>query len=169
MINIIIGNVIMFISSVLMMIAGLPESKKTCIILQTVQIFGMSIGNLFLGSFPGFFVNCFSGIRNIFAYKDKLKLPIKLLVIFLSIVVSLAFNNIGFFVIFPILSIITFTLGVDTKNVVIFKWLIILGNVFWLIHDVHVMSYVAVVFDILGTITNLIGIVRIKKSKREVV
>jgi len=168
MVNIIIGNVIMFVSSVLMMIAGLPKSKKTCIILQTIQIFGMSIGNLFLGSFPGFFVNCCSGIRNIFAYKDKLKLPIKLLVIFLSIVISLAFNNIGFFVIFPILSIITFTLGVDTKNVVLFKWLIILGNVFWLIHDIHVMSYVAVIFDILGIITNLIGIIRIKKSKREV-
>ena len=98
-----------------------------------------------------------------------MKLPIKLLVIFLSIVISLAFNNIGFFVIFPILSIITFTLGVDTKNVVLFKWLIILGNVFWLIHDIHIMSYAAVVFDILGTITNLIGIIRIKKSKREVV
>ena len=107
--------------------------------------------------------SCFSGIRNIFAYKDKLKLPIKLLVIFLSIVISLAFNNIGFFVIFPILSFVA-----DTKNVVLFKWIIILGNVFWLIHDIHVMSYVAVVFDILGTITNLIGIIRIKKSKREV-
>lgn len=169
MVNIIIGNVIMFISSVLMMIAGLPKNKKTCITLQTIQIFGMSIGNLFLGSFPGFFVNCFSGIRNIFAYKDKLKLPIKLLVIFLSIAVSLIFNNIGFFVIFPILSIITFTFVADTKNVVLFKWIIILGNVFWLIHDIHIMSYAAVVFDILGTITNLIGIIRIKKSKREVV
>ena len=169
MINIIIGNIIMFISSVLMMIAGLPKSKKTCIILQTIQIFGMSIGNLFLGSLPGFFVNCFSGIRNIFAYKDKLKLPIKLLVIFLSIAISLTFNNIGFFVIFPILSIITFTFVVDTKNVVLFKWIIILGNIFWLIHDVYAMSYVAAVFDILGTITNLIGIIRIKKRKREVV
>lgn len=159
----------MFISSVLMMIAGLPKSKKNCIILQTIHIFGMSIGNLFLGSFPGFFVNCCSGIRNIFAYKDKLKLPIKLLVIFLSIAVSLIFNNIGFFVIFPILSIISFTLVVDTKNVVFFKWIVILCNMFWLIHDIHVMSYTAVVFDILGTITNLIGIIRIKKSKREVV
>lgn len=163
--NIIIGNAIMFISSALMMIAGLPKKKQTCLILQTIQIFGMALGNLFLGSFPGFFINCCSGTRNLFASKGKLNMPLKLIIITVSTIVSIMFNNIGFLVIFPILSLASFTLFMDTKDVILFKWLIILGNALWFVHDISVASYVAVAFDILGTITNLISIYGIKKEK----
>ena len=75
------------------------------------------------------------------------------------------YNDIGIFVIFPLLSLISFTLFMNTKNPIAFKWLVILGNVLWFAHDIYIMSYVAVAFDILGTITNLIGIYRIKKEK----
>jgi hypothetical protein len=68
-------------------------------------------------------------------------------------------------VIFPLLSLATFTIFMDTNNTVLFKWLVISGNVLWFVHDIFIMSYVAVAFDILGTITKLIGIYRIKKEK----
>ena len=163
--NILIGNAVMLFSSVLMMIAGLPKKKQTCLFLQTIQIFGMAIGNLFLGSFPGFFINCCSGTRNLLSYYNKLNTFSKIAIIVICGVISILYNDIGIFVIFPLLSLVSFTLFMNTKNPIVFKWLVILGNVLWFAHDVYIMSYVAVAFDILGTITNLIGIYRIKKEK----
>jgi hypothetical protein len=163
--NILIGNAIMLISSILMMLAGLPKKKQTCLFLQTIQIFGMAIGNLFLGSFPGFFINCCSGTRNLLASKGKLNNFAKIAIIIISGIISCLYNDIGILVIFPLLSLATFTIFMDTNNTVLFKWLVISGNVLWFVHDIFIMSYVAVAFDILGTITNLIGIYRIKKEK----
>lgn len=156
----------MFVSSVIMMLAGLPKSKKVSLALQTVQVFGMAVSNIFFGSLPGCFTNIFSGLRNILIYKEKLKLPYKLLLSLITIVISVVFNNVGIFVLFPILSFAIFTLWGDVKNVVHFKIIVILSNFMWLVHDLAVMSYVGVAFNIFGTITNLIGIYRLKADSR---
>ena len=159
------GNIIMFIASCLMILSGLPKNKKTCAVLQTVQIFGMAAGNLCLGSFPGFFVNCCSGIRNILESNNKLTTLWKILVIVVSSIISIMFNNIGFIVICPLISLVIFTLFMDTKNVVVFKLLVITTSILWGIHDATIASYVALAFDALSIVTNIIGIFLVKKGK----
>ena len=146
------------------MLSGLPKNKKFCIALQTVQVFGMAISNIFFSSLPGFFTNSFSGTRNILIYKDKLQLPAKIILITLTLVISIVFNNVGLFVLCPIASFIIFTLWGDTKNVTHFKLIVIVSNLLWMMHDLYVMSYVGVVFNVFGTITNLVGIYRLKKD-----
>ena len=74
MIQIIIGNIIALIASILMVYSGVIKQKKKILYVQTVQI-GMSVAsNLVLGGVVGAIINALSCVRNILCYKDKLGL-----------------------------------------------------------------------------------------------
>jgi hypothetical protein len=147
-----------------MSVAGLPKSKKTSLVLQSIQILIAAIANLVLGSYPGFVINMLSVVRNILSQKEKLTTIPKIVLIVLTIVISLCYNDIGVFVIFPLLSFIMFTFFINTKDDKRFKYMVIISNVFWGIHDFYVKAYVAVFFDVISSITNIIGIYRIQKT-----
>ena len=53
-----------------------------------------------------------------------------------------------------------------TKDIVKFKLLIIFTLVLWIIYDLTIQSYTAAVFDILTIITNIVGIIKLKKKNR---
>lgn len=165
--NLILGNIIMFVACVIMCLAGLPKSKKATLTLQTIQIVIAGIGNLCLESYPGGIINFISAVRNILCQKGKLTTTAKIILGVTVTVISLLTNNLGGFVFFPLSCFIMFLFFMNTKDPVKLKWLIIIANILWGIHDVYVMAYTAVFFDVLGTITNLIGIYRIKKSKKD--
>ena len=160
----IVGNVIMFVSCVIMTVSGLPKKKQVCLLMQTIQIFGMAIGNLFLGSFPGCASNACAGIRNVLCYNNKLNVFFKLLTILISGTISLVFNNIGWFVVFPIAGTTIATLLIDVDNIVHFKWMLVVCNALWFVHDFYIGAFVAVIFDALCIIANVVGIIRVKNK-----
>lgn len=157
----IIGNVIMLIASILMVISGLPKDKKTIIRLQTIQIGLMTLGNLLLGSMPGAISNGFNIVRNLLSYYNKLGITQKTGLIIIPAILSLLFNNIGIFVLFPILASGLFTALMTTKNIKMFKLLCIFTSMLWLVHDLYIDAYTSVFFDILTITTNIIGIYRL--------
>ena len=154
----IIGNIIMLIASILMVISGLPKDKKTIIRLQTIQIGLMTLGNLLLGSMPGAISNSFNIVRNLLSYYNKLGIIQKT---GLVIIHAILFNNIGIFVLFPILASGLFTALMTTKNIKMFKLLCIFTSMLWLVHDLYIDAYTSVFFDILTITTNIIGIYRL--------
>ena len=160
MANLIIGNIIMFIASVIMVISGAIKSKKKTVVLQTVQLSIMSIGTIFLGSIPGTIINLFSCLRNLLSYNGKLNRTAKALLIAFSVGISIAFNNLGFVGLLPVISSIMFILYMDTPNIIRFKFLMIFNACCWLVHDIYVKSYTSLVFDILTIITCIIAIIR---------
>lgn len=163
--NILIGNFVLFAASLIMVSLGLFKNKKKILLMQTIQIFMMAIGCLFLGSIPATVINLFACARNILAYHDKLNKNNKIILIVFSSVISFVFNNIGIVGLFPIISSVLFILFVDTKDICRYKGLEITSTSLWLIHDVCVLAYSAAVFDIFTIITNLIGLCQIKKRK----
>lgn len=162
--KLIIGNIIMLIACIIMTIAGLPKKKSTCLVLQNTQIFLASIGNLFFQSYPGCIINLLSVIRNILSQKEKLTVPIKIILSILVVVISLCFNNIGVLVIFPLTSFISYIFLMNTKNDIVFKLVVISSSVLWLIYDLSLMMYINAFFEVATIITNCIGIYRIKKT-----
>jgi hypothetical protein len=165
MIYIVIGNIIALIASVLMVYSGILREKKKIIYVQTIQIGLSVISNLVLGGITGAIINALSCIRNILCYKDKLGTKEKTIIIILSIILSLIFNNIGFIGILPVISTVAYILLMNTKNVIKFKILIIVTMIMWLIYDLYIKSYTSAIFDFMNIVANIISIFQLRVKK----
>lgn len=166
MINIVIGNIIALIASIIMVYSGLLKQKKRILYAQTIQI-GLSVlSNIILGGITGAIINTLSYIRNILCYKDKLDLKAKIVIIILATSLSLIFNNLGIVGLLPVISIITYSFLMNTQNVIKFKWLIIFTMLMWFIYDLFIKSYTSAAFDFMNIIANIISIIQIKLKNK---
>lgn len=165
--TIIIGNTIALIGSLLMVYVGLLKKKKKIIFVQTIQISLLVVSNIILGGITGAITNAISCLRNILCYKNKYDKKIKIGLIILSVVLSLSFNNLGFIGLLPVISNVLYTWLMDIKSVIKFKYLVALTLLLWFIYDLYIMSYTSALFDLLSSVTNIIGIYKIKKQRKK--
>lgn len=163
MTQIIIGNIIALIASILMVLAGLQKKKKKILFIQIIQIALSVISNLVLGGYTGAIINALSCVRDILCYKDKMGTREKIIIIILAVGLSLIFNNLGWIGLLPLIATVVYISFMNTKDVVKFKFLIIFSMVMWLIYDLYIKSYTSGVFDFASIIANLIAIWQIKK------
>ncbi len=162
--NLIIGNIIALIGSILMVCTGLIKKKDKIIFVQTIQIGLMIISNFVLGGITGAITNIISCIRNILCYKNKLNKIAKTLIIIASAICAILFSNTGFISLLPLFCTIIYTLFMNIKDVIKFKWLIIFTMIIWLIYDIYIKSYTSSIFDFMSVITNMFSIYKIKKE-----
>lgn len=161
---IVIGNIFALSASILMVYSGYVKTKKKILFIQTIQIGLSVISNAVLGGITGVIINVLNCFRNILCYKDKLGITAKIIISFLAITLSLKFNNLGIFGIFPLISTVTYIWLMSTKDVIKFKLLIIFTMVMWGVYDIVIKSYASAVFDIANIIANLISIYQIKRK-----
>ena len=65
------------------------------------------------------------------------------------------FNNLGFIGILPIISAVAYTLFMDTKDIIKFKYLTIFIMFLWGTYDLYVKSYSSAVFDFMTIFANI--------------
>lgn len=164
--NIVLGNIIAFIASIIMVCSGLIKGKKRMLFTQTIQI-GLSVlSNIILGGITGAIINALGVIRNILCYKNKLDLKAKIILIFFSVSLSLMFNNLGIIGLFPVISIVSCILFMNTKDVIKYKILIMFTMIMWCIYDAYIKSYTSAAFDFMTIISNMISIIQIKYVRK---
>lgn len=164
MINIIIGNIVAFIASILMVYSGMLKQKRKILYFQTVQI-GMSvISNIILGGITGAIINTLSMIRNILCYWDKLGVKEKIVITILAVILSFKFNNLGYIGLLPLISTVVYIWLMNIKNVKKFKLLIVFTMLMWFIYDIAIKSYASAIFDFMNIIANIITIFQIKSN-----
>lgn len=168
MTQIIIGNVIAFVASILMVYSGYIKIKEKIIFWQTIQIFLSVVSNIVLGGITGAIINALSCVRNILCYKNKLDKKAKVILIILSIGISIVFNNIGWIGLLPVISTVLYILFMDIKDVRLFKYLTIVTMIMWMWYDFYIKCYVAGIFDFLCVAANIIALIqlRMKGSKK---
>lgn len=160
---ILIGNIIGLIGSLFMVIGGYLKNKNNAIIAQTMQLLFLSISNLVLGSLSGFINNLINCIRNIFSVKNKLTIPIKIIIIILSTILTIKYNNLGLIGYLPLINNIVFIIFMNTKSDLHFKFLTIFYMMLWLIHNMYIKAFTTSIFNVITIITSLISIYKIKK------
>ncbi len=166
--QIIIGNIIALIASIIMVYSGYLKQKKKILYVQTIQI-GLSVlSNIVLGGITGAIINAISCVRNILCYKEKLNNTSKIILIALATILSLCFNNLGIIGLLPLISTITYILLMNIKNVIKFKYLIIFTMILWFFYDLYIKSYTSACFDAMCIITNIGSIIQLSKQKSEV-
>lgn len=165
--TILIANAIALIASLLMVYTGYIKKKEKILFFQTIQIGLSVISNLILGGITGAIINALGLIRNILWYKEKLNKIAQIILIILSILLGVYFNNLALIGLLPIVSNVVYILFMNIKDVTKFKYLIIFTMTMWLIYDIYIMSYTSVVFDLGNIIANIISIIQIKKSTKK--
>lgn len=160
---IVVGNIIALIGSVLLICTGLLAKKKHILFVQSLQTICFIISNFVLKGFSGVVINSLSLFRNIFAYKEKLTIPIKVCFIFISMVLCIIFNNKGIIGILPLISMCLYTWFMTTKDIMHFKYLTIFITVLWGIYDFYIMSYTSSLFDFVTVACNIISLGYTKK------
>lgn len=166
MIQIIIGNIVALIASLLMVYSGVIKQKKKILYVQTVQIGLSVISNIVLGGIVGAIINALSCVRNILCYKDKLGIKERIIITILALILSISFNNIGIIGILPLISTIVYLWLMNIKNVIKFKILIIFTMLLWFVYDIYIKSYSSAVFDFMNIIANIFSIFKINKKKQ---
>lgn len=163
--QLICGNIVALIASVLMIISGILKDRKRIIYIQTLQILAFAISDLILGGYTGTIINLISLVRNILCYKDKLTNKMKILLIVPSIILSLLFNNLEFLGLLPVISSVIYTCFMSTKNTIKLKSVIIFTMILWLIYDSFIKSYTSAVFDLFSIIANAVSIYQLAHKK----
>lgn len=164
--QIIIGNIVAFTGALIMISIGFIKGKSRILIVQCVQFFVMGLGNLILGGFTGFLTNMVSMLRNLYTFKFKYTIPVKLIFIAAQVILAVRVNNLGLIGWLPIIAASAFTWFLDVKSGLGIKILIVTTQVPWLIYDLYIKSYTGSVFDVLSIITNTVGIVMILKGTK---
>ncbi len=159
---VVIGNIIGFIASVLMVTTGFIEGKKNILFVQTIQIALQTLSNLVLKGIPGVITNALGLLRNIICYKGKLGTGWKIILTAASIIIPAIFNNLGLIGFLPVISTVVYIWLMNTKNVIHFKLLIIFTAVMWMTYELNIMLYTSAVFNFMTIIANIISIIRIK-------
>ena len=167
MINIIIGNIIALIASILMVFSGIVKQKKKILFIQTIQIALSILSNIILGGIVGAIINFLSCVRNILCYKNKLNLNYKIIISILAIFLSVKYNNLGLIGILPLISTIIYLWLMNIESVIQFKILIIITMLLWGIYDLYIKSYSSAIFDFGNIIANYISILQLGKLKNK--
>lgn len=163
--QIVIGNIVALVGSVLMAYSGIIKEKQKIIIVQTIQMLMLGLSNIILGGIPGAIINSVNCIRNILCYEEKLGFKEKMILVTISVGLSIYFNNLGIIGILPVIATVFYTMLMDMKNVVKFKVLLIFTLILWGIYDIYIKSYTSAIFDFITIGANIFSIYRIYKLK----
>ncbi|SKB91814.1 inner membrane protein [Lachnospiraceae bacterium] len=166
--QLLIGNIVIFIGALFMVAIGLIKNKKNILIAQNFQFLIMGIGNLILGGTSGFISNIVSIARNIFCLKFELTTPWKVFFVFMQAAVSgffMYFTGFSAWELLPITAAILFTWMLDTDRASVLKIVIILAQFMWLGYDFHIHSVTGMFFDSMTVLSNLVGLVRARRTE----
>ena len=163
--TLLIGNLISGIGCLIMVAIGLLKKKSHILIAQSFQCAFMGFGNLILGGVNGFIANVVSIVRNLVFVKCKSTVTLKLIFIAVQLLLSLGSMGDGWVAWLPILATALFTWFLDTRHTSTLKIVIITTQIMWLIYDIYYRNFVAVTFDVMTMISNLIGFFMVRNQK----
>ena len=164
MTNILIGNAICFLGSIIMVLIGFIKERKKFLLAQGGMNAFFIVGNLFLNGISGAIANACTMLRNIVCLKFKMNVPIKLFFIGLQVALTFCFGADSIIMWLPILGAGVFTWYMDTDNMTLLKAVTIGGQLCWLIYDIYILNFATVPFDIAACITNTIALVAIIRN-----
>jgi len=163
----ILGNAVAMIGCTLMVLVGFLRKKEQILIVQCFQFGFLSAGNLILGGVTGFISGVVSIVRNLVFARTGGSKNWKIAFTAIQTVLTFLTGWPGLLGCLPLASGIILTWSIDAKSDVQFKIALIAAQVTWVIYDWSYRNYVAFVFDIFTILSNLAGIVMIRRNTQK--
>ncbi len=167
MLQIVIANIIDFIASLIQIYTGMIKDKGKILVFQTIQLGIQIISMLLLGAVPGAISNVLSCVRNYLCYKNVFTWPIKIILIVLSLVLTVPFNNQGLLGYLPFAVCTIYVLLMDTKDPIKFKLLCTLTFVPWVFYFFIIKSYTGAFFAASTVATSTWTLIKMIRGKTE--
>ena len=164
--NIIIANIFGLVSAFILIYMGSIKEKNTILKYQIVQTFFGGLCDLILGGIPSVITNILNIIRNVLVTNNKFNKTYMILLILISTVLVLYFNNLGFIGFIPLANFIFYTIFVDTKDNIIFKYVFIISMITWFIYDFIIKAYSSSFFDLITIVIAFVTLFKMKKENR---
>lgn len=164
--NVILGNIASLVACTVMVFIGFIKNKDRYIVMQNIQFALNGTSHLLLGGFGGAIASGISIIRNIITSKREITVQIKIALIVLQTVLSISTVTLNPITWLPIIAAGMFTWYIDTKDVMWFKWVIIITLIMWGIYDIYHQNYVSIWFRIFTIVSNGISMVQIRKKQK---
>lgn len=161
---IIIANIISVISCTMMVLIGFIKNKNKILLSQCVQFTLMGISHYLLGGMGGLVATVVSIIRNIVFFKFKTSVPLKILFVALSVVLSIGTITPNPVTWLPVIATCMFTWVIDSDDIIKFKWVMIITVCMWFVYDLVHLNFVSAAFDAFSVVSTGISIWQIKKS-----
>ena len=165
MIQIVIANIIDFLASMVQIYTGAVKDKAKILLLQILQLGMQTVSMLLLGAIPGAISNVLSCIRNYLCYKDVFTWPVKIVLIVISFVLTVAFNNQGLLGYLPFVVCTVYVLFMDMKDEIKFKLLVTLTFVPWMVYYLVIKSYTGALFAAITIVTSFWTLYKMVKTK----
>ena len=165
MIQIVIANIIDFLASMVQIYTGAVKDKAKILLLQILQLGMQTVSMLLLGAIPGAISNVLSCIRNYLCYKDVFTWPVKIVLIVISFVLTVAFNNQGLLGYLPFAVCTVYVLFMDMKDEIKFKLLVTLTFVPWMVYYLVIKSYTGALFAAITIVTSFWTLYKMVKTK----
>ena len=164
MIHILIANIIDLIASMVQIYSGTVKDKGKILLLQILQLGIQSVSMIILGASPGAISNVLSCIRNYLCYKNIFTWPIKIILILLSLILTVMFNNQGILGYLPFAVCTVYVLFMDIKDPFKFKLLVTLTFIPWIFYFLIIQSYTGAFFAAATVVTNLGTLLKMKQT-----
>ena len=166
MIQIVIANIIDFLASMVQIYTGAVKDKAKILLLQILQLGMQTVSMLLLGAIPGAISNVLSCIRNYLCYKDVFTWPVKIVLIVISFVLTVVFNNQGLLGYLPFAVCTVYVLLMDMKDEIKFKLLVTLTFVPWVVYYLVIKSYTGALFAAITIVTSFWTLYKMVKAKK---
>ena len=166
MIRIVIANIIDFLASMVQIYTGTVKDKAKILLLQILQLGMQTVSMILLGAIPGAISNVLSCVRNYLCYKDVFTWPIKIVLIVISFVLTVLFNNQGLLGYLPFAVCTVYVLMMDMKDEIKFKLLVTLTFVPWTVYYLVIKSYTGALFAAITIVTSFWTLYKMISAKK---
>ena len=159
------------LGATILSICAIQQRKKVRLVeFGTVGSFCSLIHYLLLGAWSGVAIKTVGTVRNgIAAYETKKHKKSKvfplIFVTFYIISGFLTYDSI--FSILPMISASIYTIAIYMADAKIIRYAAVFGSTLWLIYNIHVMTIVGIIAEMVFIINDLIAIYRYKDKKRK--
>ena len=165
-ISIIVANIISIVSCTMMVLIGLIKNKNKILLSQCVQFTLMGVSHYLLGGMGGVWATVVSILRNLAFFKFKVTVPLKILFVALSVVLSLGTVTLNPITWLPILATSLFTWVIDSEDIIKFKNVMILTVCMWFVYDAVHLNFISAAFDAFTVVSTGYSVWQIKKEQK---
>lgn len=168
-ISLIIGNVCSILAMLSDSFASSRKTAKEVLLVQSLSQVIYCVGTAVLKGYSGAVQNVMSIVRNVIAIRGKSSRAVEWLLAVLGVVIGLAFNNLGFVGLLPIIANFEYTLAVfrfrDNEWALKLAFLFCAGC--FVVFNGFIYNFVGVVSNSVVLVTTAVFLVKNRKNRKK--
>ena len=165
--QILIGNIISFVSAMFMAASCLADTKYKIFFYQVLECLVLAVASVFFGSLAGAVTLVLCALRNYIIARERFSMAIMWLFVILTIVSGVWVNNLGLLGLIPVIATVEYTICCHyITSVKGTKYSIFVNVLLWVIYSFMIYDFSTGIADTIVLIVDAAAIVRMRHSSQ---